>query len=305
MPKHKTKLIINPNADMGNAWRLAADLRPVVEEMGGADWSGTVYPTHATELAYQAALEGYELLIAVGGDGTVHEIVNGIMRLPKDQRPRLGIVPLGSGNDFAHAMGVKNNPSDALRQIFNGTAHAYDIIRATDDHGREEYIDNTVGIGFDATVTIRSHTLPIIRGFLMYLVAVIQTIFLNHDAANLDVQTDQEQWEAETLMFVLCNGPREGGGFMVAPDAVPDDGIIHYAAINKVSRAFMFRLVPEVMKGTHPRFKQVRMGECKTMSLTSDRPLLIHMDGEIFSGFGTNIRQLSLEILPGAIEVVA
>ena len=139
----------------------------------------------------------------------------------------------------------------------------------------------------------------------MYLTAVIQTIFLNHDAAHLKVQTDQEQWEEETLMFVLCNGPREGGGFMVAPDAVPDDGIIHYAAIHKVSRAYMFRLVPAVMKGTHPRFKKVRMGECKTMSLTSDRPLMIHMDGEIFSGFGTDIRQLKLELIPGAIQVVS
>jgi YegS/Rv2252/BmrU family lipid kinase len=304
MPPHKIKLIINPNADMGNAWRLAADLRPVVEELGGADWSGTVYPTHATELAHQAALDGYELLVAVGGDGTVHEVVNGIMRVPKEQRPRIGVVPLGSGNDFAHAAGAKDNLADALRQAFTGQARSYDIIWAEDDRGRVEYIDNTVGIGFDATVTIRSHTLPIIRGFLMYFVAVIQTIILNHDAARLKVQTDQEQWEEETLMFVLCNGPREGGGFMVAPDAVPDDGIIHYAAIDKVSRAMMFRLVPEVMKGTHGRFKQVRMGECKTMSLVSDRPLFIHMDGEVFSGFGTDIRGLNLEILPGAIEVV-
>jgi diacylglycerol kinase (ATP) len=305
MPPHKTKLIINPNADMGNAWRQAADLRPIVEELGGADWSGTVYPTHATELAHQAALEGYEMVVAVGGDGTVHEVVNGIMQVPQEQRPKLGVVPLGSGNDCAHAIGIDINPAKAIRQVFNGQARPYDILRAENEHGRVEYIDNTVGIGFDATVTIRSHTLPVLRGFLMYLTAVIQTIFLNHDAAHLKVQTDQEQWEEETLMFVLCNGPREGGGFMVAPDAVPDDGIIHYAAIHKVSRAYMFRLVPEVMKGTHPRFKKVRMGECKTMSLTSDRPLFIHMDGEIFSGFGTDIRQLKLELIPGAIQVVS
>ena len=138
MPNHKTKLIINPNADMGNAWRQAADLRPIVEELGGADWSGTVYPTHATELAHQAALEGYELVVAVGGDGTVHEIVNGIMRVPPEQRPKLGVVPLGSGNDCAHAIGVDDDPAKAIRQVFTGTARPYDILRAENEHGRVE-----------------------------------------------------------------------------------------------------------------------------------------------------------------------
>ncbi len=91
MPKHKTKLIINPNADLGRAWRLGADLNRVVAEFGGADWSGTVYPTHATELAIQAADEGYETVVSIGGDGTTHEVINGLMQIPAERRPRLGI----------------------------------------------------------------------------------------------------------------------------------------------------------------------------------------------------------------------
>lgn len=305
MSPYKTKLILNPNADMGNAWRLAADLRPIVDEFGNADWSGTVYPTHATELAYQAALDGYELLIAVGGDGTVHEMINGIMQLSEDQRPRIGVVPMGSGNDFAYAAGIEGSPAEALRQVMSGNPKKYDIIRVEDNRGRVEYVDNTIGIGFDATVTIRSHRLPIIRGFLMYFTAVIQTIILNHDAALLDIETDQESWQESTLMLVLGNGGREGGGFMVTPGAVPTDGIINYAAISKVSRAMMFRLVPEVMNGTHGRFKQVRTGQLKSMKLASDRPLFIHMDGEIFAGFGTDVRELTIDIIPGAIEVLS
>jgi diacylglycerol kinase family enzyme len=118
------------------------------------------------------------------------------------------------------------------------------------------------------------------------------------------VETDQESWDGPTVMFVMCNGPREGGGFLVAPDARPDDGIFQYASIGKVSRLMMFRLIPEVMKGTHGRFKQVRMGKFHKMSLTSDRPLYIHTDGEIFSGFGTDVKQISFEILPEALQVV-
>src|SRR3990172_6830669 len=101
MPAHRIKIILNPNADLCRAWRSASDLRPIVDEFGGADWSGTVYPTHAIELARQAGEDGYQMVVAVGGDGTVHEVINGLMQLPAEKRPRLGVVPLGSGNDFA------------------------------------------------------------------------------------------------------------------------------------------------------------------------------------------------------------
>jgi diacylglycerol kinase (ATP) len=106
------------------------------------------------------------------------------------------------------------------------------------------------------------------------------------------------------IYLILCNGPREGGGFLIAPDAKIDDGIFHYAMITDVSRAMMFRIVPEVMKGTHGRFKQVKMGTCKKFSLTANRPLYIHADGEIFTGPGTDLRKVSIEILPNALKVV-
>ena len=304
MPKNKIKLIINPNADLGRAWRLGEDLNRVVAEFGGADWSGTVYPTHATQLAMQAADEGYETVVSIGGDGTTHEIINGLMMIPTERRPRLGVVPVGTGNDFAHSVGVPIRPEIAMRQVFSGTPKKVDLAVVVDEHGRQEYWDNTFGIGFDATVTLRSRRVPVLRGFFVYLVSVIQTIVLNYDAAHLKVQTDNESWEDDILMLVMCNGPREGGGFHVAPEAVNNDGHLDYAGITKVSRLMMFRLIPEVMKGTHGRFKQVRMNRFRQMKVESDRPLFIHIDGEIYAGFGSNVRQLSIEILPGALEVM-
>lgn len=305
MPRHKTLLIVNPNADLGRAWRAAADLRPIVEEFGGADWTGTVYPTHAVEMARQAALDGYELIVSAGGDGTIHEIINGLMQVPAEQRPRLGIIPLGSGNDFAYAVGMEKNPAYALRQVFSGTVKRVDVGRMQDGHGRVEYFDNALGVGFDATVTIRSRRFTAVRGFLIYLIAVLQTIILNHDAPRMRISTDQEEWEEEMLMMVVCNGPREGGGFLVAPDAKPTDGSFHYAGIKRVSRPMMLRLIPEVMNGTHGRFSQVRLGELRKMELDADQPLTIHADGEILAGFGVDIRWLSVEILPGAVEVIS
>jgi diacylglycerol kinase (ATP) len=138
----------------------------------------------------------------------------------------------------------------------------------------------------------------------MYLTAVIQTIILNHNPAKVTIETENEKWEDSLLMLTLCNGPREGGGFMLSPDSKNNDGKMESVAVTNVSRTTMFRLVPEFMKGTHMRFKQVRMGEFKKMKLTSDRPLYIHADGEIFTSFGSNLRKVSFEILPQALKVV-
>lgn len=304
MPKRDVKLIINPNADLGRAWRSASDLRPIVREFGGADWSGTAYPTHATELAQHAAEDGYRLVVAVGGDGTVHEVVNGLMQVPAEQRPMLGVVPLGTGNDFAHTIGLPPSPATALRRAFSGEARRIDIGLLEDEHGRREYWDNTVGFGFDATVTIRSRRFTYLRGFLVYLLSVLQTIALNHDAPRLSVTSDVESWDEHMLMLTVCNGPREGGGFLVSPGAKPDDGLLEYTGVRKVSRLMMLRLLPEVMKGTHGRFRSVRLGQCRKMQLQSDAPLTIHTDGEIYAGFGVDVRRFSIEILPGALQVM-
>ncbi len=300
----KVKIILNPMADMGNAWRVARDLRSITEEHGGVDWSGTVYPGHAIALAKQAGEQGYDMVIAMGGDGTVHEVVNGLMKLPPEKRPILGIVPVGSGNDFGHVLNISQNPSEALRHALNGEPSTVDLCMMTDEHGRTEYFDNTLGVGFGAMVTIRSHRVPVLHGFMIYLFAVIQTIILDHVPITMRIKADEQEWEQKVKYLVVCNGPREGGGFLVAPDAKVDDGLISYVMITDVSRPMMFRIVPEVMKGTHVRFKQVRQGTCKRFSLTADRPLYIHADGEIFSGPGTNLRKLDFEILPDALKVV-
>ncbi len=294
MPR-KVKLILNPMADMGRAWKTANNLRPIAQEFKGElSWSGTVYPSHAIELARQAAEEGYDMVIAMGGDGTVHEVMSGLMQVPAEKRPIMGIVPIGSGNDFAYAVGITQKPDHALAHALNAeVVKPVDIGLMTDEHGRKEYFDNTLGIGFDAVVTIRSHKLPIVKGFLMYLTAVIQTIILNHNPAKLYIETEKEKWDTSALMVTVCNGPREGGGFMLSPNSKNDDGIMEFLIVNKVSRAMMFRLVPEFMKGTHMRFKQIRMGEYKEFSLSSVSPPYIHADGEIFTSCGSNLKKVT------------
>ena len=301
----RVKLILNPMADMGRAWNVARDLRPIVNEYNGkVDWSGTVYPGHAIELAKQAGEEEYDLVIAVGGDGTVHEVVNGLMQVDAAHRPALGIVPIGSGNDFAHIMKIPASPNQAMALALNGNPSHIDLGLMTDENGRQEYMDNTLGIGFDAIVTIRSHRLPIVRGFMMYLIAVIQTIFLNAKPMKMKIESENKKWEKEVFMLVLANGPREGGGFTMTPNALPNDGSLDYMIADKVSRLMQFRLIPEFMKGSQENFKEVEIGQFKKISLTSEQPLYIHIDGEIYTSFGSNLRGLSVEIVPNVLKVV-
>jgi YegS/Rv2252/BmrU family lipid kinase len=297
-------LIFNPHADRGRSSGLEKDVQHILEKYPGAEWSTTEYAHHAIELAEQAANDGFDIVVAIGGDGTVHEVVNGLMRVPEDQRPVLGSVPIGSGNDFSSNVGAPQEIEEALEQVFNGKIKRIDIGQITDGSGRSEFWNNTLGIGFDAAVTVISYQISRLQGFTMYLWAVIKTIVLHHHAPMMKIVTDEEEINQNILMFVACNGPREGGGFYVAPDAVLDDGLFHYAMIKNVSRAMMFRLIPEVMNGTHGRFKQVRMGQFREMELTSDEPVTIHMDGEVFAGFDSSVTNLKLKILPNALQVI-
>lgn len=299
MPE-KIKLILNPTANHGRSLQEAADLRSLVISQH-ADWSSTDYPGHAIELAQQAGRDGYSLVLAIGGDGTVHEVINGLMHVAEESRPALGIVPMGSGNDFAHILGVPNEPGEALLSALNGQPAWLDVGSVVDEENRLEYFNNTIGVGFDALVNMHTRKITAIHGFPMYFLALMQTIFRDWKPIDLQVETDQESWSLCTLMLALGNGPREGGGFIVTPEARLDDGILNYVTIKKISRLRMLRLVPEVMRGTHGRFKDVRMGTCKKMNLTSQQPLYVHCDGEIYAGFGTNVRSLTIHVLPHSI----
>ncbi len=305
MTQKRVKVIVNPQADFGFAWQGAGALEKIAEEFSGIEWAYTEYPHHANKLAFQAGLEGYDMVVSVGGDGTTHEVVNGLMELETASRPVLGVIPMGSGNDFAFALGMDPEPDAAFRQVINGQIRKVDIGLLKDQYGRSEYFTNAIGIGFDATVTNYFHKVKYLRGIPAYMAAIIQTLILHHDAPRMQVKTDMEQWEEESLMFVICNGSREGGGFLIAPSSLPDDGVFHYARVVKVSRLMMLRLIPEVMKGTHERFKQVHCGYFQRMELNADRPLQIHTDGEIYAGFESTIQKVSVEILPGEIEVAA
>jgi len=304
MVYRKTLLIFNPVANLGLAGRMDHNLRVSAGAVPGLTWVDTIRPGHATELAGRAAGEGYELVIAVGGDGTVHEVVNGLMQIPEADRPRLAVIPFGSGNDFSSAIGMDGHRPVRVESLVNGISRRVDVGRLVLGNGECQYWDNAIGIGFDTNVVIRSRRARLVRGFLIYLLAVFQTMAFDYEPLRLRVKTDREEWEQELLMLVLCNGGREGGVFQVAPQARPFDGLLQYVGVRRMSRPGMLRLLPEFMRGAHEKYPQVITGQFSRLELASDRPLHIHADGEILAGPGSDHRTLTVEILPQVLEVV-
>jgi YegS/Rv2252/BmrU family lipid kinase len=301
---HKIKLIFNPASDRGRSGQKASDLKAVVEQHGGADWAGTEYPGHAAELAAQAAADGYEKVVALGGDGTAHEVVNGLMSVPAGSRPLMGCVPIGSGNDFAFASGIDMNMQQAMIRVFEGSPAPVDVGKITDGSGRAEYWDNSAGFLFDAAVNIESRKIRGIYGFPMYLTATIRSIIKHCDPTRMKFTIDGEVVEKDMLMFTVGNGAREGGGFMVTPDARNDDGILDTLMVDPISRPMMFRLLPVVMQGNHGRFPFVNIARCKTISFEADRAVPIHLDGELWAPYEADVRKVEMELLPGAIQLI-
>ncbi len=299
-----TLFIFNPTANNGQAARLEPALQAALRDASQPwEWARTQGHGHAVGLAHAAAQEGFRRVVALGGDGTVHEVLNGLMQAPPEQRPELAVVPIGTGNDFAFAMGAPRDPQAAVRWALDGVARPIDVGRVHDNLGRTAFWGNTFGIGFDAIVTIRSRVLPL-RGFARYLVAVLQTIFLDHQPWQARLVVDDQAEEAGFLMLVLCNGPREGGGFHIAPHARPDDGLLHSLLVPGVSRWTMFRLLPEFMRGTQWRFPFIRGHAFRRLEVHTDRGMAIHMDGEIFAAPHDDVRRLRVEVLPAALAVV-
>jgi diacylglycerol kinase (ATP) len=302
---NKIRMIYNPEADRGRSYQVAGDLHQLSNEWGGADWVGTDYPGHANELSVAAAQAGYETVVALGGDGTVHEVVNGLMQVEESRRPRLGVVPLGSGNDFSAGIGVPRDPTAAVRRIFQGgSVKSVDIGRVKDASGRIEYWCNVLGIGFDAAINIQSRNIPWLHGFWMYLAAILRTIILKYDRPLLDIDLDGKKISGRYLMLTIGNGAREGGGFRFAPDAKMDDGWLDYMLIDSISRLKMLRLLPEVMQGTHGRFPVVKLGRFQHLTLHADMALPIQTDGEMFGPYAADIREVEVQIMPMALKAI-
>jgi len=265
------------------------------------EWTRTQSPEHAIALAKEAAENGCELVVAVGGDGTVNEVVNGLMQA-RDQGNStiLGVIPVGSGNDFAWLAGVPLDTTAACQHLFDGQTRVVDLGHICEADGRERYFDNGCGIGFDAIVSLEARRLKWLPTFMVYMVAVLKTLIFHHQAPHFRIQLDERELTRPTMMLTIGNGQRHGGVFFVTPHAELDDGIFEVCITGELSRLGMLAIIPRFMRGTHEGHKQVQMDRARRVSIETAVPQAIHVDGEIFA---TDARQFEITILPGALRV--
>jgi diacylglycerol kinase family enzyme len=237
---------------------------------------------------------------AAGGDGTVHEVANGLLLAGRPETA-LAVFPIGSANDYAHSLGLapgwwrKTDPTAFARTVDAGLARAGD--------GRERYFVNGVGAGFNGAVTLESQQIRRLQGVWLYGLALFRALRDRFTAPTMIVEIDGSSENLSTLALSVAIGRREGN-FVLAPHAQLDDGLFDYLHVSSLSRWELFRYFPGMITGNLPtKHPSIRTGRCRRAGLHAQTPLLVHLDGELFSGPQDELRELEVRILPAALRV--
>jgi YegS/Rv2252/BmrU family lipid kinase len=299
----RTRLIVNTTAGKGHAGKVLPQVQEYLVHYGvDYDLAYTQAPGQGVDLARQAATAGYERVVAMGGDGTTDEVANGLLLAAEGgYQAVLGSIPVGSGNDFSYAVGIPPDLEGACQRLAAGRVRTVDVIRVTVD-GQPRIFDNSVGIGYDADVSLETRKIKLLRGFPMYLWAVFRVLATNGKwpyPMRITVDGQPLPHQAVTLITV-ANGPRAGGGFYLTPDAQPDDGLLDICVADQLGRIGILKLLPHTMRGTHVDKESVTMLQARHVLIESHRGLPGHVDGEILCTEG---RRIEFEILPGRLKV--
>ena len=298
-------VIANPVAAHGKAIRSIPEVERQLTIHGlDFDLVQTEHAGHASELACQAALSGYKTIVAAGGDGTVNEVLNGLMKARDSRKkPALGVLCIGRGNDFSAGVGIPADLSAGCRVLKENYRRAIDIGRVVGGkYPQGRYFANCVGVGFDAVGTIEVNKLPRWGGFLSFLIAVLKTIFLYYKGPVVRIDYDKQTLTTPTLMVSIMNGRRLGSGFQMAPNSQPDDGYFDMCISHQVSRGRIFTLIPHFIKGTQGTQPEIQTLRAAKVAITAiEGTLPAQTDGEILCVDGTH---LEIELLPRQIEII-
>jgi len=296
------KVILNPAAGRGFGAQAAPDLQRFLRKEGvDFELVFTKKPWHAAELAEEAACEGFETVVAAGGDGTANEVINGLMQAAeRGASAAMGILPAGSGSDFAGAIGIPTDLRKACQQLSTGQTRTIDVGRVTVEGEPSRYFGNVVGVGFDGAVLVETLKIRRLRGLILYLLAVLKTVFLNFEASLTTIEYDDQRMVLPALMVSVANGTREGGGFLIAPQSELDDGFFDLCIARDTSRLMILRLIPRFIKGTHVDHRLVTMARAKSVVVSSEDKLIAHVDGEVLC---TDARRIEMELLPERLRV--
>jgi YegS/Rv2252/BmrU family lipid kinase len=298
-----TLVVLNPTAGRGSGARLLSRISACLEEHGlDYQLEVTTGPGHATHLAREAAVRGRAAVVAVGGDGTTNEVLNGLMQAGGDANgTALGVLPIGTGNDFAFGAGLPLNLEEACRVAVRGGSRVLDVGCFHADNEQLRFFGNGTGVGFDAVANIESRKIRRLRGDLLYLVAVLRTLAFYYHAPQTTIRVDDQEIVQPCLLISVMNGRRMGGAFYLTPDSRMDDGLLDLCVAAKVGRPKMVAFVPRFMRGTHITDRDINMIQGRKVIIVSDSPWAAQVDGEIY---GVGARRYEVELFPQRLRLL-
>lgn len=253
-------------------------------------------PGQGIELARRAALDGYEIVAAAGGDGTIHEVVNGLIRAAgEEQAGKLGILPLGTANDLAEAMELPLDLKTACLRLTKGESRLIDVGRVND-----RYFANNSAVGMEAVVTMTHDRMRWIKGKPRYVVAALRSV-IRGQTWSMSLKWANNSYTGPVTLVSVGNSPRTGGSFIMNPKAVLDDGYLNFMCASGMPRWRMLWLLPKVIRGSHLRHPKVIHQRITEFSIISDPPTPIQADGEIIDTAATEIHY---RIIPAKLHII-
>lgn len=292
----KVLLVFNSFAGHGRAGKILPEVEAAFIESGiGFDLAITNYPGHGTEITRNADLGLYDGIVAAGGDGTLFEVVNGYFQNPSESRIPIGILPVGTGNAFARDLEQDvTNWKEAIGIIASRNIRKVDVGRFH-SHGQDYYYLNILGIGFVSDVTAIAHKLKML-GNLSYTLGVFwRTVFLKAD--HMSIEIDGQQLERECT-FIEISNTRYTANFLMAPNALIDDGLLDVTIANKLSRRRLLYCFPKIFTGEHIHMPEVETYQARSIKIVSQHPKVLSPDGELIG-----ITPVEVECLKQAVEV--
>lgn len=291
--------IVNPAAGGGRSAKFAGPVLARLREKGlQIDVIASTGTGHAVQLAREAYDQGYRRFLAVGGDGTAHEILNGVFaRRTSVERIALGLLPLGTGNSFLRDF-AQDGAEASMQALFEGRKRSVDLIRLTHAAG-EVYSFNLLSVGFTADVAALTNRMFKPFGHFGYLMGVfVRVVQLRRRSFALRCDEDQEWDERRSLFLTFNNSKYTGGTMLIAPHADPTDGLIEFVRWGPIGRLGLLRTLPRLYDGTHIKHPLASRRAVRHVEFNAAVPVDVMIDGEV-----ATLECRSLDILPAAVEI--
>ncbi len=294
----RVKVILNPYANRWHAGERLEELRAALTAVSlTADIYATTGPGDGMAAARQAASD-YDAVIAAGGDGTINEVINGLIQaVGEGQTIPFGVLPIGTANDLSDTIPLPRDISQAAQNIAAAHTRPIDAIRVND-----HYFVNNCAIGMEPLVTLENTKIKRLSGNARYFVALVRAL-AKLRAWQMDIRFDEAvMFNGPAILLSVCNGPRTGGIFQMAPGAQFDDGYFDYVFAPDMPKRTVLALLPRLFKGTHIQHPKVQHGRARRITITCQPGTPIHADGELIADAATHIEY---ELLPGKIKLLA